>query len=415
MKTALPPDRATDTAPQLRLRRTVFGREAPPAAIARSAAIYTAVSYALFELYASQPIAKLPEIPVLWQLAFIIPLYATLVTSKIYDCLRNPRKTTLLFVLGTSYDMRRSMCRGYFVKEMGELALFTGLCALFVTLLHLLLGRYHAWEPAQIIMLPCLALEFLAVRYGLPPLISSLLTAHKRDRKEGSVAVPRKTAMPLLKSRIYLAFANGATFFLPHDIRTIVKRQLLYLLRYDAVTAAIINLAALPFCILLLMMLKDGYAAAVSATTCLFIPSCILLYQAELFTLSTAKLHECPYYPYTAPTIITAYTVFCAMMTLPFPLLYSIYKLMIFGAKSATIIDIITFVCSWAAMNRIAAVFYYCKPFSNAYAAAVLALLFPAIVGLWIPLWGWFLPIVSLVTVRILEPRDLASLRSWRG
>jgi hypothetical protein len=248
-------------------------------------------------------------------LYFFVPGWFIFIISQVFPLLMTPRKETFAFVLGVPFIARRQAVLRFINAMQGRLFLFicAAVCAYGVTHLNL---DANAWVLkvagfSAALLVPA-ALLYLAI---LGAIVSGILRPSKKDPRQAGLFHLRGMAVKQAVSRFNLQTAKAIAGLLPGPAGIILKRQILYVLRYDVYTFVISWSIAVPATALIAFLVADKGAAVISISLFALL-SLLLFITTACLGDSAEKLYECPYYSFKGMSVLWANLVlgmgFCA-------------------------------------------------------------------------------------------------------
>lgn len=253
-------------------------------------------------------------------LYFFVPGWFIFIISQAFPLLMTPRKETFAFVLGVPFIARRQAVLRFINTMQTRLfcLISAAICAYGVTHLNLD-ARVWAYKVAGFgaaLLVPA-ALLYLAV---LGAIVSGILRPSKKDPRQAGLFHLRGMAVKQAVSRFNLRTAKAIEGLLPGPAGIILKRQILYLLRYDVFTFIICWAIAVPATALIGVLVADKESAVISIS--LFALLCLLLFiTTACLGDSDEKLYWCTYYSFKGTTVLWANLVLAMGFCAPFLIL----------------------------------------------------------------------------------------------
>jgi hypothetical protein len=284
-----------------RVTQTFLGRFTPPRRIARAAIIFACAAFALLQWYPSRsPTAPLPQVPISYLLLAVLGFFLIAQAVRVWRFLRFPRKMSAAFVCGLTFQQRRACADRYLGRVNREFLLFALIAmAPFNLLCGLVLHSRSAWE---LLLLPLCTLAIMWLATGGTAKLVALVKPDAKDRLSRG-----RSWIGILGHTSPLVLALTAALSAPFSGRQrgIVRRELLYLARCDAVPAAL-ALVGLPLIALLLILLVKSQLYGFNALVLILSAAGFAIATLETLQGSAERLDACPYYPYSAKEIFFA-------------------------------------------------------------------------------------------------------------
>jgi len=395
-----------------KLERHLIGCTPPVLKSARNGAILAAVAFFLFE-WASQLNQNLPRIPVSWLLAALLPLIEGIVFLRLRSILKYPRSDDFLFVLRIRYDQRHSLASlAQDSSTRSFLAFATAAAAVAFA------GEALIMRERSIITLFGVPVFLIAVVYGSGMLYrmllgSAMLHPSRRDAVKTSGSIIGNSPWGRIRSQTVITGAALAGHFAPKRIRSLVKRDTIYLLRNEPLLLLLSVLLA-PLLLVLLLLVIRGAPAGFEALFTLIGIIVINSIHGTVVQESADQLARCPYYAPRLKQVIgsTMYSSF--LVSLPLTLTYAIFIFIKYPPLNA-----ISLLFTFAA--GLAMVLFYLGTLvtypSRICGERVSDWLLCGLtgIGMFIPWVGWLFPAVIATAVALLEWKILTFKGTFAG
>jgi hypothetical protein len=332
--------------------------------------------------------------PILFFLPFAWFLF---VCTKVYNLLQNPRSGDLAFVLGMHYTHRMRLCTNFVKRKNAELAAIAVVCIVAFLAVRLILYKSFVLKEA-LITAEIMAAE-IAVLWGILHLLVAIPLIRPSAKNIGSTTILslRPTFIAQRFSKLILTFQNIP--FMSKSQGIIIKRQLLYLIRFDLVSVVFFNITALIVSALIFALAKPSQGLLLGLF-CL-VPPVILLLEVTACMSESAKFAGIStHYDFKDQDIFTVNTVIAFLFSLPYVSMYLVKTLLVSPVFSlennirvwATILSFVL-VCITMAYR------WQLPDWTNVSASCLGFALLCGLVGISVPLYGFLFPLLGIVLV----------------
>jgi len=259
-------------------------------------------------------------------LLLIIPAWCLYVFSDVYQFLCKPRTCDFAFISGISYSLRRRVARSFIKRRMIELIIISGMIiGLFFIVRSMICGitrnSDHFIFSVMLIAELCISLVLFAWLIAF-----SMLKPVRYDKNHFLFSVSlRKNWLYWIRKRFSVfcwKMAGLGSWFFNNKTRALIKRQWLYLYRYDWFAFFVLQGVALIVSVLIgVVLYKENILA--STLVLLIAPGVLLCINSPAFFESIGKLHNCPYYSAPGNALFTANSIICSMLYVPYALIFA--------------------------------------------------------------------------------------------
>jgi hypothetical protein len=384
-----------------RITPAFMGRYTPLHRVARAAVIFSCVAFALIQWYPSQsPTASIPQMPVSYLLLVLLAFFLVFRAVRTWRFLHFPRTLSLAFVCGISQAQRRDTAQSFLIRVGREFLLFALIAIVpFNLLCAVLLRTRSLWE---LLFLPLLTLALAWSLGWMLQKVVAFIQPAARDRLSHDRAL---FSMLGYTSPLVLALTARLSACAPAKIRGIVRRDLLYLARCEAVPT-ILSLFGLPAMAVLMIALIQSQLYGFNTLILLLSAGGFGMATLETLRRSAERLATCSYYPFKRKTIFTAR---CFLFTTPTALSLLLFGVMTIGRPAIEIIGALScMVPSLGLLIILTAQLSLSMParsWEGTFAGAAMLLI---LVGTFTPVWGGVFPMVGLCagyTLMHMEPK----------
>jgi len=265
--------------------------------------------------YMSTINSNIPRVPVVWLMIAAAVMMESVLFFRIITLLSQPRKPDLHFILRLSYEMRTSVARVALKSGHQSFVPFIG-----AVLAVAFAGELTLLHERSVVLLAAIPAACILILFITETLMDAIITRHavphsKRD-DTGEEGEPRKRSLfrnQLAKTSVRIAHLFADRF--KGNVRAVILRNVLYLLRGDVFITLLIALASPVIATLLILMIKNPLSPFVSLMPLVFIFMGNYHFATDL-TESAENLAACHWYQFSPRDLLKGY-----FMTLVLPAL----------------------------------------------------------------------------------------------
>ena len=227
-------------------------------------AVSGAVAFFIFE-FMSKVNANLPRVPVSWLMMVAIIAVETVLLFRLMNFLRFPRTQDFMFVARLDYPQRLAAARYASKKAHTAFIPFTGAALAVAAVLEAVILKERSLPV--LVALPCITLFFMAAigvfcRFAISK--RWIAVAH-RDMTGNADVFTGASFFRKLLARYSVAIARRLSGLVtPRSLRTLLMRNLLYLLRGEIVLTILLIVATPVLLFFLLLLLGDPRSPFIS-------------------------------------------------------------------------------------------------------------------------------------------------------
>jgi|GEM_PF-2211048 len=342
-----------DDSPEL--YRLFFGKKLKIMSVVVSAIIIVIPAFLLFELPALIPLPSfpVPSIPCDYLALAGILFFMVIILRKPWSLLRFPRHNSLPFILGLTWQYRQRSCMSFTKRKMLECLVF--LSVFFFIRYGLVFTFDHNWSLIDLVfpeipvfLLFCILSIFSDHIVRAIPCSKKEYVIHEHHGKEKKYAANYGT--------MFLSIAHFVAYAIRRPAHTVIVRMILYILRRDMAGTLFLHTAAVIICGVVVVLLPPPVELLVRILL-LSVPIFLLNEHQDSIRLSVLKTIDCPYWSFTSRQIIAAGIYLCAIIYVPYALLFAVRQ--IFFNNAVQTAEIVNFIVSSAALCTVAGRSFY--------------------------------------------------------
>jgi hypothetical protein len=324
-----------------------------------------------------------------------IPAWFFYVAVCLMMLLRYPRILNLGFVLGITYQTRKSISGRFLSNKSIEM-----LGIIFFISLSLTIIRAFRFGPDTVQE----SMGFAGVLAGAAVFLYGILWILEKLSFGGAVHSDPKpwrlfrgsgAQTQRLRALVSINLASRIGSILKKPYSTILKRQVLYLLRYDLFGFLITNMAAVPLALALVWFTRGNNTVAIDIILAAA-PLMLFSVMNDGMSASAEKALQCSYYGFSRRGQFLTNLFMALIIALPYLIIY-IVKILIFTPFPLPfmLIKLAAFLLSISSMSIVMA-YRWLLPVWTGIAVSLICLAsLCGMIGIAIGSWGIFLPLLS--------------------